>query len=652
MSRARAVALCLVNWKGVFFERYQLDRHVTALEGGNGAGKTTVMVAAYVVLLPDLQRLKFVNVGESGATGGDRGIWGRLGDEGPSYSALEVELAPGQRVLCGVLLERKAAPSLSLQPFLISPLSDSLTAHELLLATRDGHDEIPTLSEVSKQAAARGASCEVFGSAREYFSRLFELGIGALRLSTDEERNKFNDMLRTSMTGGISRTLTNDLRSFLFKRESGLFDTLSRMRQNLDACRRTRLEVGEARALEHEIGGIYAAGHAMFVAALGASRQRAREARAELQRVEQASTALRQRVLELETVASELSLRKGSLAPRLERALAAEEVARERLSRLGRAHELEQRVLAAGNARAQLAEPAELALERKRELTAARESSKAARDAAQSTLLRAAAGVASLQAGLEELHRQSHAFGRVRQLLGQAQRLLGDVLAHDTETGAESQLAEQRSMLAQLGAQTPEARAALGPSALEDTLQALLPLVRQARQRLDRERAERHRRASSAEQRLAERRAALGALASLIGQLPDEDGAGAQARQELARLNQLELLATRVRELESEWQRLAALGRRQQALRREIGALGHAQPPSAREFAGRAGAAAPRVRAAPARSRARRRARGGAGAGLRGAAGGAAGAARALPARGTLRLAAGPARGGAAAQRG
>ena len=92
MSRARATALILVNWRGVFFERYLLDRHVTALEGANGAGKTTVMIGAYVVLLPDLTRLKFTNLGETGATGGDRGIHGRLGEPGPSYAALEIEL--------------------------------------------------------------------------------------------------------------------------------------------------------------------------------------------------------------------------------------------------------------------------------------------------------------------------------------------------------------------------------------------------------------------------------------------------------------------------------------------------------------------------------------------------------------------------------
>src|SRR5512147_458747 len=112
MSRARVVALALVNWKGVFYERYLLDRHVTALEGANGAGKTTVMIAAYVVLLPDMSRLRFTNLGETGATGGDRGIWGRLGEPGrPSYAVLDFALAGGLRLIGGVHLERKGEPS-------------------------------------------------------------------------------------------------------------------------------------------------------------------------------------------------------------------------------------------------------------------------------------------------------------------------------------------------------------------------------------------------------------------------------------------------------------------------------------------------------------------------------------------------------------
>ena len=64
-----------------------------------------------------------------------------------------------------------------------------------------------------------------------------------LRLASDEERSKFNEMLRTSMMGGISRALTSELRDFMLREETGLADTLLRMRMNLDACHRTRIEV-------------------------------------------------------------------------------------------------------------------------------------------------------------------------------------------------------------------------------------------------------------------------------------------------------------------------------------------------------------------------------------------------------------------------
>jgi len=146
MSRTRADALALVNWKGVFYERYLLDRHVTALEGSNGAGKTTVMIAAYVALLPDMSRLRFTNLGETGATGGDKGIWGRLGDPGRlSYVVVDFALAGTQRLLAGVHLERKGEPSVEPTPFIVWGLDAVVRLQDLLLvlgSRRRRHAEI------------------------------------------------------------------------------------------------------------------------------------------------------------------------------------------------------------------------------------------------------------------------------------------------------------------------------------------------------------------------------------------------------------------------------------------------------------------------------------------------------------------------------
>ncbi|HWO08437.1 MAG TPA: chromosome partition protein MukB, partial [Polyangiaceae bacterium] len=430
MSRARATALILVNWRGVFFERYLLDRHVTALEGANGAGKTTVMIGAYVVLLPDLTRLKFTNLGETGATGGDRGIYGRLGEPGPSYAAIEIDIDGRERIFAAVYLERKAAPSLTLTPFILSQLADDVAAHRIFLREADAHEHVATMADIEEAATATQAKLEVFGSAKEYFGSLFERGVSPLRLGLDEERNKFNDMLRTSMTGGISRTLTSDLRSFLFKQQTGLFDTLTRMRKNLDACRRTRLEVSEARALEHEINGVYTAGHAMVVLALEGTRSKANEHREAAERADATLAAERAQIEELGTRQREAESRSESVGPRLARARAAESAARERLAELTRALAAAERVAHIDAERARLLPEVELASGGRQEAAADRELARAQRDAAQQTLARAAAGLASLQAGLEELHRQAHAHRRVRERIGAARAALAEIERH------------------------------------------------------------------------------------------------------------------------------------------------------------------------------------------------------------------------------
>ena len=161
MSRARVIALALVNWRGVFYERYLLDRHVTALEGANGAGKTTVMIAAYVVLLPDMSRLRFTNLGETAATGGDRGIFGRLGEAGrPSYAALDLELAGGERLVAGVHLARASEPTVEPTTFVIRGLPPEARLHDLLLLRREDTDQVPELDEVKASVAAAGGTIE------------------------------------------------------------------------------------------------------------------------------------------------------------------------------------------------------------------------------------------------------------------------------------------------------------------------------------------------------------------------------------------------------------------------------------------------------------------------------------------------------------
>ncbi len=448
-GRARATALALVNWKGVFYERYLLDRHVTALEGANGAGKTTVMVAAYVVLLPDLHKLRFTNLGETGATGGDRGLYGRLGEGGrPSYAVMEVAVG-GEQLLLGVMLERKAEPAMELTTFLVTGLALEGTLKPILLTSDGDQDAIPELAEVRARVEALGGTFRVFGSAKEYFTELFDRGITPLRLSTEEERSKMNEMLRTSMTGGISRALTTDLRGFLLKEDQGLSSTLSRMRQSLDTCQRTRVEVREASVLEREVRGIYEAASAMFFSHVAAARLRTEEASHSVQHARSSLTALDDALRELGAALSEHELRDRARKSTVAALIGERDAQAQRVRALERAWEAEQELARLKVTEEKAAEEREAARAARDRAAAARETARQEQNAAQAEVASAALGLASFQDGLSGLHRRADRERQAALRLAEAAEGLG----LDAAAVASFDAARRSERLAQVAAE-------------------------------------------------------------------------------------------------------------------------------------------------------------------------------------------------------
>ncbi len=415
--RTRAVALTLVNWKGVFFNRYELDPMVTALEGANGAGKTTVMIAAYVVLLPDMSRLRFTNVGETGATGGDRGIYGRLGAGGrPSFAAMEFEVAGGERFMACVRLERRGEPTVEPTPFIISDLSAGSALHRLLLRESGGVESVIDLDDMRIQVAAAGGRMRVFATAREYFAELFERGVLPLRLQTDEDRSKFNEMLRTSMVGGISRALTGGMREFLLREETGLADTLKRMRQNLDACRKTRREVEDARRVEHEIHGVWDAGQSMFASVVHATRSEAEERRLKVDEARRKLDGFEARRAELERQLDAAHHKVRDLASRREASKVAADDLDGLLDRTRRAWDVARRVARMEREASHLGREAEEKAQALKDMEQQRDTAQRTWDDARTALAAAGRGIADLKAGLEEIERRAaqHKLARER----------------------------------------------------------------------------------------------------------------------------------------------------------------------------------------------------------------------------------------------
>ncbi|MBL0195172.1 MAG: chromosome partition protein MukB [Myxococcales bacterium] len=531
MRRARATALALVNWKGVFYERYELDPRVTALEGANGSGKTTVMVAAYVVLMPDMTRLRFSSVGESSGAGADKGLYGRLGEPGsPSFAALEVEVDHGRRVVLGVCLTRKAEPTVELTPFLVTGTDLQGSLKGLLLGSDGEHDVLPTLAEVKAAGERLGGHVEIFASAKDYFAALFDHGITPLRLASDEDRAKLNEMLRTSMTGGISRALTGELRSFLLREEPGLGETLTHMRANLDACHRTRAEVAEARVLERELSAVYEAARATLDATLTAVATAAREAEAETRAAEGAAaeSELAARALREEADALGLEVTRANEALHAARALA--EHSTSLAERTARALEASERSRAAAETLGLADARSETTRADLEGRVRGREVARDARDRARDAYDRTARGLADLQAGLGDLHVSAQAARQQREALAEAWELLATTTAEPSDA----------------------------PRLLEEASRRLGALD-EARVRVERELA-------TASRRKDEHSRALTALRALAPESSGDDPY-AEARAVLARLAEAEGRVARLPDLERRAVEARALAERQSAAR-------------------------------------------------------------------------------------
>ncbi|NVB81722.1 MAG: chromosome partition protein MukB, partial [Kofleriaceae bacterium] len=539
MTRARITALVLVNWKGVFYERYLFDRHVTALEGANGAGKTTVMIGAYVALLPDMSKLRFTNLGETAATGGDRGIYGRLGEPGrPSYTVLELDVA-GARMVAGVRLTRLAEPTVEPTAFLITGLTPSVPLSELFLVRQLDGDHVPELDDIRKAVERVGGIMETFKAIKDYFAALFEHGISPMRLAEEEPRSKLNEMLRTSMTGGISRALTSELRGFLLREESGLSDTLTRMRANLDACARTRNEVAESRHLEREISAIYEAGMDMFTAAVHAARAAADEAEGDVERARPMLDGAVRAERELTDALATFEARRADLDARLATARTDLTSATTERERAVAAEGIATRLAALETELAALTEVEAAARARHVAATSERTAARQERTRAMAALERAAHGIADLQAGLDELVRRAHAHRQLVRRLDDARR------------------ATQR------------------PSLVADDVGAVIAELDTERDRLETERARLARDARDIAGRRDEYARALAALATLDGDGSSSDATThARARSVLARLAEREATLGRASDLARERQEAERLATRQHAARALAGELG------------------------------------------------------------------------------
>jgi len=346
-SKSRIQQVILINWKGMFFQPFQLDPGMTILEGANGTGKTTIMIAAYTCLMPDLNFLNFQNVSTVNVRKNeDKGLYGRLGQGDPVFSILDILTADGVRHLVGVQLIKKTYPQVHLKHFAVRNLDLDADLEQILLIHHAdaNRQEIPSLAEIGEKASVAGGELVHFRHAKDYFKFLFDAGITPVRMAENDERKQYNQLLHTSLYGGLSRSLQSSLRDYLLPQDNTLVSSIQDMEQNLLTCRRTRATIQRYQSVRGVIQGVYQNGLEMFSAACYANRLAAEQSLRKALDIRKERRTSRSRWEELSATIIETKTRMFEQEDTYRRAVAALEAAREQMAVAHSARDIKQEI--------------------------------------------------------------------------------------------------------------------------------------------------------------------------------------------------------------------------------------------------------------------------------------------------------------------
>ncbi len=339
----------LINWKGMFFQPFDIDSGMTILEGANGTGKTTIMIAIYTCLIPDLNFLNFQNVtAVSSRRNEDKGLYGRIGQDEhnrdePIFSLLDIITCTGERHLVGVQLIKKTYPQVSLKHFAICNLSTDTDIEKLLLRhnSETNQQEIPELSEIGEACKLHGGELVNFRHAKEYFQFLFEKNISPIRLIENEERKKYNQLLHTSLYGGLSRSLQTSLRDYLLPENDKLVQGINEMEHNLKTCRRTRSAIQRFQSVREVIRQVYDTSLSMYSSAFFATRLEAEQKLTNTLKLRAEKRELKQKCLSCSNEIEALHLQQKNCQAALEQKGAELDLARQRLNRCLEANKID-----------------------------------------------------------------------------------------------------------------------------------------------------------------------------------------------------------------------------------------------------------------------------------------------------------------------
>ncbi|MGB0360574.1 MAG: hypothetical protein ACPGEF_04090, partial [Endozoicomonas sp.] len=266
----------------------------------------------------------------------DNGIWGRIG-AGTCYSLVDYRRYDGSRVIAGVKIRRLAQPKVELKLFAITGIEESVPVRDLVMKPLPGEvNRYEPLDgkALKNQITLMGGEYLSFNTTAQYMSWQFEQRIIPRRMENSQDRQRYYRMLETSLYGGLSSELQKGLRDYLLPADDQVRQSIGSMQSALQETQRTRRQIESSRKDRKVIREILESSYALGEHVLAWSKkqqktlqntlkdkqQQAHQAKLQLETKRQQLSAIDARLIELDTLESELFSRETNASKRLDQA--------------------------------------------------------------------------------------------------------------------------------------------------------------------------------------------------------------------------------------------------------------------------------------------------------------------------------------------
>lgn len=276
-------AITYAGWVGVDYEVLQFNSAFLGLEGGNGAGKTSLITALLYTLLPDKNALDIKPISDINGTVGKKTdtLLEKIDPaSGYAYVALDVTKDQNSRILVGCHFAVTKI-GVEISPFSME-LDTNFDTYDAFNLEKDSAFYTPDFPEFRSALAKKGVTVKAYRNISDYCNILHTAGLIPTPMDSRSDRELYAKLLETSFHGGISKDILGNLKRYLLSDAAHIPESIKGMQKCTEDALKTRRTLDAATKQLRLVQATFSSGKSIVINAINNTINNTRAAIKEL----------------------------------------------------------------------------------------------------------------------------------------------------------------------------------------------------------------------------------------------------------------------------------------------------------------------------------------------------------------------------------